>query len=116
MRQAQRAPGFLGGWLGGEGGGGYWTSTVWENEQSMRAFRNNAAHLTAMPKLLRWCDETAWVHWEQPDATPLPADVAYDRLARDGKLGKVLKASARHAAGKTVSERRPRVFNRLTPA
>jgi hypothetical protein len=116
MRQAQRAPGFRGGWLGGEKGGrGNWTSTVWDSAEAMLAFRNSAAHLKAMPRLLAWCDEAAFAHWEQADATAPTADVAYERLARDGKTSKVSKPSAHHAAGRTVQEARPRAFQRLKP-
>ena len=114
-RQIRRAPGFIGGWLGGEGAYGQWTATVWESEAAMRAFRNSNAHLKAMPRLLGWCDEASYTHWEQDDATAPPADVIYERMARDGKPSKVLRPSARHAAGKTVGEKRPRPGPVLRP-
>jgi hypothetical protein len=114
MRQARRAPGFRGGWLGGESARGNWTSTVWDSADAMLAFRNSAAHRGAMPRLLKWCDEAAYTHWEQEDATAPTADVAYERMARAGKQSKVLKPSALHAAGKSVGDARPKVFQVLS--
>jgi hypothetical protein len=70
--------------------------------------------MKAMPKLLRWCDEASFVHWEQPEASAPDIDAAFDRLSREGKLSKVHKPSARHQAGKTVSAVRPRATQRLT--
>jgi hypothetical protein len=114
--QAKRAPGFVTGWLGGEGLTGNWTATVWESAEAMRAFRNSGAHMVAMPKLLRWCDESAYTHWEQDEATLPSPQVAYDRLARDGKISKVLTPSARQAAGKTVGDKPPKTAQTLKPA
>src|SRR5215218_7761691 len=92
-RQAQRSPGFRGGWLGSEGVRGYWTSTMWDSVDAMRAFRNNGTHLKVMPKLLRWCDEASYAHWDQPETDLPTGDIAHERLLRDGKLSKVLKPS-----------------------
>jgi hypothetical protein len=114
-RQARRAPGFRGGWLGGESVLGNWTATIWDSADAMRAFRNGGVHMRVMPKLLRWCDEASYAHWEQLDATTPTGDVAYERLAREGKASKVLAPSARHAAGETVGNARPRIGRRLTP-
>jgi heme-degrading monooxygenase HmoA len=114
-RQARRSPGFKGGWLGGESIHGNWTATVWDSDQAMRAFRNSGMHLRSMPRLLRWCDEASFVHWEQADATPPGHDEAYDRLARDGKVSKVLRPSSRHAGGRTVGDRKPKGAQVLTP-
>ncbi len=112
-RQARRSPGFVGGWLGGEGIMGKWTATVWESADAMRAFRNSGPHLKVMPKLLRWCDESAYTHWEQADATVPSGAVAYERLAQEGKLSKVLKPSALHAAGRRVGDKPPKGFRQL---
>ena len=112
-RQARRSPGFLTGWLTTDAKFGFWTSTVWDTPEAMRAFRNGGVHMKAMPKLLRWCDEASFVHWEQPDASAPDLDVAFERLAAEGKLSKVHTPSARQGAGKTVSDARPRATQRL---
>jgi hypothetical protein len=101
-RQASRSAGFRGGWLGRDAESGFWTVTVWDNADAMRAYRNSGIHLRAMPKLVRWCDEAAIAHFEQPgDAAPDPA-AAYERMKNAGKLSKVAKPSARHQSGATV--------------
>ena len=114
-RQARRAPGFVGGWLGGESIKGNWTVTAWDSADAMRAFRNSGPHLKVMPKLLRWCDESAYTHWEQADAGVPSGAEAYERLAREGRLSKVLQPSASHAAGKRVGDKQPRGFQQLLP-
>jgi hypothetical protein len=114
-RQARGAAGFVTGWLSNDDEWGFWTSTVWDSLDAMRAFRNSGVHLKAMPKLLRWCDEASFVHWEQPEAAAPVMDAAFDRLARDGKLSKVRAPSPRHAAGGTVGRNRPRRAQRLAP-
>lgn len=114
-RQIRRAPGFIAGWLGGEDAYGQWTATVWESETAMRAFRNSAAHLTAMPRLIGWCDEASFTHWEQDTPDVPAADVAYERMAQGGRLSKVRRPSARHAAGQAVGDKRPRSGPILRP-
>jgi hypothetical protein len=112
-RQARRSPGFLTGWLSNDAEFGFWTATVWESLEAVRAFRNSGVHRKAMLKLLRWCDEASFVHWEQPDASAPDIDAAFDRLSREGKLSKVHKPSERQQAGHTVSNARPRATQRL---
>jgi hypothetical protein len=112
-RQARRSPGFLTGWLSNDAEFAFWTSTVWDSLEAMRAFRNSGVHMKAMPKLLRWCDEASFVHWEQSGASAPDINAAFDRLSRDGKLSKVQKPSARHQAGRTVSDAWPRATQRL---
>jgi hypothetical protein len=114
-RQARRTPGFLTGWLANDDEWGFWTSTAWDSREAMRAFRNAGVHLKAMPKLLRWCDEASFVHWEQSDASTPDMSTAYDRLSREGKLSKVHVPSPRQAAGGTVGRHVPRRAQMLAP-
>jgi len=107
-RQAERAPGFLGGCLGVEPWRAFWTVTVWQGEGAMRAYRVSGAHQAAMPKLLDWCDEASYTHWEQADAAVPSFDQAHARLRQSGRLSKVRRPSAAHAAGRTASDARPR--------
>jgi len=112
-KHARRSPGFLTGWVSNDGQSSFWTSTVWESLEAMRAFRNSGAHRKAMPKLLHWCDEASYIHWEQSEASAPDLDAAFDRLSREGKTSKVNKPSARHQAGHTVSDVRPRAMQQL---
>src|SRR5947209_2033210 len=107
MRQVQSSTGFLGGRLAPEPLLGFWTITVWTDEEAMRRFRNSAAHLKAMPHLLEWCDESSYVHWHQDDSSVPTAAVAFERLRDGGKLSKVRYQSAAHASGKTAPGKVP---------
>lgn len=64
VRQVKHAPGFRSGALARDPHGGFWTLTLWQDEASMRAYRNTGSHRKAMPKLIGWCDEAAVAHWE----------------------------------------------------
>ena len=113
--QAKRSAGFLGGFLGADAEGGAWTVTTWASEGDMQAFRNSAAHKTAMPKLLQLCDEASFTHWVAETPGVPTVEEAYERLKNTGHLSKVNRPSAAHAAGRTVSEGVPRVALNLNP-
>jgi hypothetical protein len=115
-QQARGARGYRGGWASSEWPFGFWTATVWDSPEAMRAFRNGGVHLRAMPKVLHWCDEASFVHWEQEDAQPPDPAAAYERLSRDGKLSKVLQPSLRHRAGRSVGDLLPRRGGPMPPA
>lgn len=103
QRQAKRADGMLGGRLMLEAHCAFWTATVWESDGAMRAFRSSGAHMKAMPKLLDWCDEASYVHWEQ-NGSELPSWAeAHRRMMAEGRLSKVRNPSAAHLA-KTFAE------------
>jgi hypothetical protein len=100
--------------LGNDAQRGNWTITMWDGEADMRAFRNRGPHATAMPRLLDWCDEASFAHYLAADDTLPAPDAAYDRLAT-GRTSKVHHPSAAHAAGRTVSEGKPRFAVKLRP-
>jgi heme-degrading monooxygenase HmoA len=94
MRQAQRAPGFLGGKTLREARNAFWTLTAWQDAAAMNAFRISGAHRLAMPKLLSWCDEASVAHWtrESPELPTWPE--VHRRMIQEGKPSKVNYPSA----------------------
>ena len=115
IAQVRRAPGYLGGWTSNDDENGFWTATVWESPEAMRAFRNSGGHLKAMPKLLHLSDQASFTHFEQRGVEVPTPDAAYDRLQRDGRLSKVNAPSARHLAGERVGRSKPRPPQRWAP-
>ena len=115
-RQIRRAPGFIGGWLGGSGDNAFWTITVWRDEAAMRGFRDKAAHKAAMPYLLHWGDEAAMARYEQSGEDLPDGSAAKTALVARGRTSKVRNPTEAHAAGKTVPDgRAPQVGRVLRP-
>ena len=114
-RQVRGSRGFLVGWVSTDAEWGFWTCTVWESSQAMHAFRNSGVHMKVMPKLLDWCDEASYAHWEQADAVPPTPEVAYTRLAREGQASKVHAPSVSQQAGERVGRGWPRPGQALRP-
>ena len=96
LRQVRGSAGFRGGSLLPDRRWTFWTLTVWDDRDAMRAYMTAGAHRTAMPKLLDWCDEASVVHWNA--ATPdLPAWSDADaRMRVEGRPSKVRRPSADH--------------------
>lgn len=114
-RQVRRARGYREGWLGREGTFGFWTATAWDSPEAMRTFRNSPPHLTAMGKLLDWCDEASFANWEQAGAAAPDAETAFRRLRDEGRVSKVRHPTGRHEAGRTVGDARPKPSPPLGP-
>src|SRR5262245_36985866 len=98
QRQIVRAPGFRGGSLLVDRRWTFWTLTVGDSEQAMKAFRGAAAHGTVMPRLPVWCDEAAYTHWPVTEAGVPAWPDAYERLVKEGRLSRVEHPSADHEA------------------
>lgn len=107
-RQAERAPGFLGGRLAREARNTFWTVTAWNDMAAMKAYRDAGAHRGAMPKLLDWCDEASVVHWDQEDSRLPDWPDAYQRMVSEGRLSKVKQPSQAQMA-KQIAQ--PRLSN-----
>src|SRR5580704_8598910 len=65
-------------------GNAFWTRTVWENEDAMRAFMLSGVHQRGMHRLREWCDEASVVHWLQKSPQPPSWDEAHRQMQRDG--------------------------------
>src|SRR5687768_4222159 len=78
----------------------FWTLTMWDNDTSMKEFRNSAPHRKAMQNLPAWCNEASYFHWTQTDPDLPGWHVASERLISEGKLTKVRNPTPRHLANK----------------
>jgi hypothetical protein len=102
-RQIQRSPGYLGGELMPDFRRRvFWTVTLWESAEAMRRYRNTGAHMRAMPKLLRWCDEAGVAGWDIVDDALPSREVLRDRMAREGRVSKVSFPSEAQRKGETM--------------
>ncbi|MEG9433304.1 DUF3291 domain-containing protein [Terriglobus sp. ADX1] len=74
----------------------FWTMTMWDSAESMRAYMTSGAHKAAMPKLLHWCDQASVTHWQQ-DGDSLPSwEEAEFRMRTEGRPSKVLHPASGH--------------------
>jgi hypothetical protein len=97
-RQAARWNGNIAVWVMRQDNRTFWTQTVWDNQESMKAFMIGGAHGKVMRKLLHWCDEAAVVHWDQ-EGPGLPTwDQSYEHLREGGRRSKVNFPSPAHSA------------------
>jgi hypothetical protein len=67
----------------------FWTRTLWQDEEAMRAFMVSGAHRRMMPRLLEWCDEASVAHWTQ-DPCEIPSWLeAHGRMRAQGRRSKM---------------------------
>lgn len=95
-RQAKSASGSLTVSLLREKKNVFWTRTVWDTENSMKAFMLGGVHRKVMRSLLEWCDEAAVAHWTQESPQPPAWQEAHAQLLRIGRPSKVNHPSAAH--------------------
>jgi len=104
IRQVLRAAGFFGGRLLVDSHHTFWTLTVWESEQAMKAFRGSGQHARVMPRLAEWCDEASYAHWISisdsnfKDAFVPTWPEAFEHLVSEGRLSRVAHPSRDHEA------------------
>jgi len=84
VEQAQGTEGNLGADVLAEANNTYWTRTAWQGRVAMDSFVGTEPHLSTMNRIDDWCDEAAFVDWEQPSADPPDWQEAYRRLVADG--------------------------------
>lgn len=113
IRQARKSPGFVAGTLLRDSHWTFWTITGWQDEASMRGFRNSGAHKGVMPRLLDWCDEAVSGHWAVESDTLPEWQAAYERLVADGKLTKVKHPTEAHTNRTFVGPQRVSVTREL---
>jgi len=115
-KQAERAPGFIGGKLLKEAHNAFWTVTAWEDEAATRAYRNAGAHRVVMPRLLDWCDEAALAHWNQ-DGPEIPdLQEAHRRMVESGRRSKVKHPSPAQESFQIPAPRPGCIEQKLKPA
>ena len=110
--QARRAPGFSGLRVLNERPLVFWTMTVWDERDSMKAYRSAGSHKAAMRRLAGWCDEAAYVRWSDSLEPVVDWAAAHLRMLTDGHASHVLhpspaqsaKAWAPPARGRSVLE------------
>ncbi len=98
-RQAEKSPGFLGGQMLIGKGHTYWTLTLWQDEASVKSYRNTGNHRAAMRgmKVLdRFCSEAGTygrphVGLELPDLGEI-----LDELNARGRFFDLSRPSAAH--------------------
>ncbi len=74
----------------------FWTRTVWNSEQAMKAYMRSGVHRQVMRRLPQWCDEAAVAHWTQESPQPPSWQEAHQRLQQSGRPSKVNHPSEAH--------------------
>lgn len=98
--QARSANGCLAVSLVNEARNTFWTRTVWESEEAMKAFMLSGVHRSVMPSLITWCDEASVVRWTQSSAQLPTWEETHRRMQNEGRPSKVAHPSADHLAYK----------------
>jgi hypothetical protein len=93
VKAIKKIPGYINGKELVDKGFTFWTVTIWDSVEAMKQFRNNDPHKSVMRKLPHWCDEAAYVHWQQETDDFPDWNTIHRRLLDEGKITKVLHPS-----------------------
>jgi len=100
MEQATSSEGNLGADVLADTNETYWTRTAWSDRATMSSFLNSEPHLGTMNRIDEWCDEAAFVDWEQESPDLPDWQTAHRRLVADGQVASLAHASEAHATRK----------------
>lgn len=92
--QTAASPGFIEGAVLAEGRLVFWTRTVWQSAEAMKAFRDSGAHRASMPKLLDWCDEASAAQWQ--GEAERDWEKIYARMVEEGRSTRVKRPTRAH--------------------
>lgn len=104
MKQLARTPGFIDGRSILEFRAAFWTMSLWESADAMKAFRNAGAHGAVMPKNIDWSIESSGASWERDSLATWPE--AHAHMTAHGYATRVRHPSPDHA-GLTFPAPRP---------
>jgi heme-degrading monooxygenase HmoA len=91
----------------------FWTRTVWNSEQAMKAYILSGIHRQVMRRLPQWCDEAAVAHWTQESPLPPSWEEAHQRLQQSGRPSKVNHPSEAHRNNLSIPTPRIRTTSEL---
>jgi hypothetical protein len=93
IEQAQKSEGNLGADALGDANSAWWSVSSWQDRRLMRAFVGNLPHRSIMDRLDHYCDEAAFVDWEQdsPDLPDWPT--SHRHLVADGQAAELTHPS-----------------------
>lgn len=91
VKQLRIAKGFIGGKTLIEPNLGLWTTTLWEDEESMKAYYTSGAHKALMPKLVIYACEAVTTHFDYPSKELPSWAFSYEQLMAKGKFSGILK-------------------------
>lgn len=102
VKQLRVSDGFLNGKTMIDFNLGAWTTTLWENEDAMRAFYTSGAHRNIMPTLSDYSNEAVVCHIAF-DGDGLPDwHFVHEKLSTIGKFSTVLKEPTQNHLNKKI--------------
>jgi hypothetical protein len=93
VKEIKRIEGFLGGRELVDKNLVFWTLTMWDNDNSMKQFRNSVPHKKAMQKLPYCCCEASYIHWLQEENILPDWKVVEEKMLTEARLTKVRNPS-----------------------
>jgi hypothetical protein len=96
VRQAKGSDGLMAGAAVHESGRTFWTLSLWKESRPMYQYVGTGAHLSMMPKLRQWCEEST--NRDLPyEGTTLPTwEEAYRLMNEKPKFSFLIKPNQNH--------------------
>lgn len=91
---------------------GAWTVSIWDSEESMRAFYTSGAHRNIMPSLSYYSSEAVTAHISF-DEENLPSwDFVHEQLSKIGRFSTVLKDPSKNHLSKIIPKPKTTLLTR----